>query len=262
MSGSSGGTGAANNPNPPQGGQIGLANANANMNFDFGSMFENNNSYSRFKRNMREGYRQLGKYGANANRKYQMAHIKGVVKGAQKAGMHPLFAMGGGTNMPAPSYVGESLRGRDYGIQGQTSVQTASPAEQQAMHESEARARLMNAQADEIYGRLLDSVAARGRQGSNATQDERKVAEGKFVGFRLPGGGMSPAGESADAQDWEQRYWEIGGAAGALINIGGDAVGAIPESVWDKFLQLDNSYRQWKKRNDRRTNYDYLNVSP
>lgn len=93
-------------PQPTQGGQVGLANANANLNFDLGDMF-GGNTFASYKRNLREQYRQYGKYGARANRAYQAQHIQGLVEGARQAGMHPLFALGGGTgggagSMPVP----------------------------------------------------------------------------------------------------------------------------------------------------------------
>ena len=111
--------------------QAGLANANMNFNVSTDGIF-NQISFAKMKRNMREAYRQQIKYGGRVIR----SNLLNTVKGAQAAGLHPLFALGaGGMQGSSPQVVGNTAEG-GLGMTGQFSRQRIRPEEQMMMQEN------------------------------------------------------------------------------------------------------------------------------
>jgi hypothetical protein len=116
----------------------------------------------------------LGGLGSDPGKNYQKAYVYRIkygprvisqelqakVDAARKAGLHPLFAMGGSTNSPNPAMIG-GYQGS--GLRGSVSSKSISPEEaefMQARLETErAQASMYTAQAD-----YFNSEAARNRQ--------------------------------------------------------------------------------------------------
>lgn len=180
--------------------------------------------------------------------RWQMGNqIQYRVKDAKAAGLHPLAALGITPAGSPPHVVGSG----GPSLSGSTSFKALSPAEAASVRQSNAQTRLINKQADLVETQIQDSVAARGRQKTMIHQD-KPVAEAEHSGYIVPGGGVLKTGRSAGAQDWEDRYWEFGGAIGALMNIGGDAVGLVPDRVWDKWLDKKLEFATMKAKRDER----------
>lgn len=198
---------------------------------------------------------QSGSSGPSLSKQYRKLRdytpqiIKAQVSALRANGVHPAFAMGGGAggNVGMATPVG----GSEGGFAGSYSKKVISGPEAAAIRESNARKRLLEAQTTEqnlINATMRSSIANKHKQ--NQGQTEKPVAESQFKGMKLPGGKTMPTGDSAGAQEWEDRYWEFGGAAGALMNIGGDAVGALPKETWDRWIDRQMRNRDMKRRRD------------
>ncbi len=133
------------------------------------------------------------------------------------AGLHPLWAMGGGgavgSTPPIP------LGGRSGSVGGSFSSKVISGAEAASIRESNARTALLNAQTSDIE----NSIAARNRGNANSQQDLSPPPKSQAAGNpSLPGGVRFKTSESIGAQDAEDRYHELGGFIAGLLNAGAD----------------------------------------
>ena len=182
--------------------------------------------YRRTNRRIRKDYQ----YAARYQPEVIAANIKGAVRGAHEAGLHPLFALGSGLGDSTPAFAGAEP---DTGMSGHVSHKAIRPEEAAIISNQRAQSRYYDALAKQTDQETrLRGIKA--LQQKNAKQD-KPYLEGKHKGAIVESGIMKFA-NTPDAQDWEDRYWEFGGAAGALMNIGADAVANIPPEAWDAYV--------------------------
>ncbi len=174
----------------------------------------------------------------------QNQNIPAQAEAYRKAGLHPLWAMGGGGSVgntpPVP------LGGRSRGVSGSFSSKVISGPEAASIRESNARTKLLEAQADD----LRSSIAARGRQTANSQQDLMKAPTDQAAGNpTIVGQHRVKTGQSLSAQEAEDRWHELGGFAQGLINAGADIVQNKLDP--DMAVQLEMLAREVVKKNPR-----------
>ncbi len=172
----------------------------------------------------------------NFARETQLNQIQRRAKDAKKAGLHPLAALGISPAGSPPHQVGSQS-----GIEGQVSSKTLSGPEAAAIRESNARTKLLGAQTDEVKASMAASLAARAKEAIQNHQD-KPIAQAVHKGM-LVESGVAKFANTPDAQQLEDRYGEIGGLLGGLVNMGADGVANIPESVFDSYVdKLQKAY--------------------
>lgn len=188
------------------------------------------------------------------------AHYTSIVKGAQAAGLHPLFALGG--SVPPSGGGGMITQGysEDTGQRFQVSKHRISPTEAAAIRESNARTDLLKTEKDLAIQQYNDSKRARFNQDA-----EKPLMTNSHSGAKVERHQIDFA-NTPDAEDWERRYGEVGEFIGSIINMGADAMANTPPELWDKLIDLTIQGREYerkrpefKKRNLRQ---DYRDISP
>ncbi len=172
------------------------------------------------------------KYGA-----YQKnigANLEAFTQGARDAGLHPLFAMGGNAGGAGqmvggtPDTMGRSI----------TSRKIIRPEEAAFIRESNARTKLLEAQADEIK-RNKDTPP--GGSGTPSAQNglvpppiEQQAGNPIIVANK-----RMKTGKSLSAQEAEDRGHELAGFFQGLVNMGSDFV----ENTWKVDKEIDRVMR-------------------
>jgi len=109
---------------------------------------------------------------------YQKA-IVGQVRGAKQAGIHPIYAVGGGAASPAPQTISESPLsgiGNAMAAYSQSKVQASEETRlnrvtDAQVRQADAQARLLNKQADVVEQQAIDSALSRMGPKMNAQKD-------------------------------------------------------------------------------------------
>ncbi len=174
-------------------------------------------------------------------RKYDRTKYQDLVSSSQDAGLHPLFAMGGGAGGGSgPQYVGENTAGQP-GLSASSGHKTISPEEAASIRESNARGGLYKKQAEHIQFQMDESIAARIRQLNNS---EPGPATQTPANPTIAGNVKIKTGASMGAQAAEDRYHELGGFAQGLINIGADALeNLVPAETVERWIKRVQQFK-------------------
>lgn len=159
--------------------------------------------------------------------------IQWKVADARKAGIHPLAALGIQAAPYTPMHGGGG--GNVTGDAMSDAVRNSSRiAAQHFDPEMQSRTRLNNAQASVLEQQAQDSLIARTAQAANHRQDvfaHRENQQQKTPGIHVAGLPIKTYTGSADAQTFEDRYGELGGAAMGLVNLPLDVLYTVYDAL-------------------------------
>lgn len=186
--------------------------------------------------------------------------IQWAVADARKAGVHPLAALGMSQQSVAystGSATGDAIQqiGKTYSRQ---QINKGLNAAQIKSYEAAA-------ERDFALASATTAATARAKQASNSQPTGRPVTS-----MMLPDqtighpGNTRKLGSAFDVQSAEDRYWEFGGAAAGIANVGGDLVEyLVPQAVVDRAVSRYIKNLPAKKRSRAITHkYDPYTVSP
>lgn len=204
--------------------------------------------YGRWKRQQRKLYKYQLRYQPGIER----ANILAKVQAYKDAGLHPLAALGissGGAGTPgvAPPIPGQSETGSAISEGIRTGMSVHAKKKQMAHAERVAGLQVDEQQLrnDWLKEQIRNSKLKRAQVLANATRTSGQGTPGpgpqQAGEIRFSEHASVPTGTTTSSQDAEDRYWEIGGAALGLHNIGYDTAGLYLGSVDDELRRLESA---------------------
>lgn len=139
---------------------------------DYGVGYSEGQSRNDVRKQLRTQYRHALQYQPAINRANTTANFLGTVDAAREAGLHPLFALGGGASSGgAPAFAGGT---ENTGIKGQVSSKAIRAQEAAQVRLTAAQAKYWEAKANEVLWGFEDAKNAaitRANGANNARQD-------------------------------------------------------------------------------------------
>lgn len=189
-----------------------------------------------------ERFRQEDRAHFLQDRAYQVAldrtKIQTMVKDANAAGLHPLAMVGSQISSPVLNSFQSNTP--------PSAIAQSNPVDLAAIQLSDAQARLVNKQADFVDEQIADSRLARAKQA--VTPDkliEDIVNPQRTSHVKIGGGTLSSNPAFSDAQTYEDRYGELGGALMGLLNLPADAAHSFykhTQSEYKKFTDKGGKF--------------------
>jgi hypothetical protein len=162
--------------------------------------------------------------------------IRRTVADAKAAGLHPLYALGAGVTGSGGHIVGETPYIARQASEGATAKKIANAQ----LREANARARLANAEADEIETAAVASKIALAKQAANAKQDGLSKKEFEKEKFKTPFGNDWYTKDSAPTQHVEDHYGDPVGWGYGLMKLAEDFIHTIEKKREKKFQDMRN----------------------
>lgn len=214
----------------------------------FGSKTRSLESQYRLARTHYKKMDRLQRNRLDRNMQARMAALK-------NAGLHPLAALGmstsSGSSVSMPnvipgqgssgSFIGEGIRAAmDHRADKQSRAHARTlqglQLEEQGLRNEWVREQIKNSQIKR--GQILANAARTAGLGGGTSPGPGPQEPGNVV---LSENTQIPTGKTTSSQDAEDRYWEIGGAAMGLHNIGYDGAGVYLGSVDDEIARLEQA---------------------
>jgi len=206
----------------------------------------------------------FGKKKAKPNYKQAQNQIRWTVNDAQKAGIHPLYALGQSSGAAPVTVGGEESPltgvGNAMGRYAQSKQNASSRASQSAqankltdaqVRQSDAQARLANKQADLVEQQAIDSHMNRLGQVQNHRQDNTGREPAGVTEIISPQGKTRVDPRNTDAEIVERIY---GGGIGEVYGLGryfGEIGADLGKRLWKAEQKRRRAKKPWTKRTPR-----------
>lgn len=200
----------------------------------------NNDSYRSANRRLRKDYQYAARYQPGITAANAGANLRGTVKAAQRAGLHPLFALGGSAGGSAPAFVGAQESGN---VGGSFSSKRIRPEEAAMIRESNARTDLLKAQRKQVEA---ETAVINSPNTKTIPLEDGPAPQAEGL-HQVMGNAKFGTSQSQSAQGAEDRYHELGGFFQGLVNAGGDVVYNFLRGREDSIIDLQNAFKRWAK---------------